>query len=630
MTTTPARTPAGQAAFAELPLGAVRPTGWLRDQLRVQADGLTGKLDELWADVGPDSAWLGGDGENWERGPYYLDGLLPLAHLTGDPALLAKAGHWVEAILARQLESGFFGPENNDDWWPRTVAVKVLTQHADATGDPRVEPFLAAWFRYQLAHLPGRPLHTWGRARGADAVLGVLWLHARTGEDWLIELADLLLSQTDDWEDYLTNHLITGRARTFDHLTHGPNVAMGLKTPAVRYLLDGTEERRAATVAALDNLERRHGLAHGVFSGDEWLGGRDPHHGVETCQVVEYMFTMEQIARIFGDGHYGDLLELAAYNLLPASCDARMTAHQYHQQANQVLVTVAPRDWSFSGDDANLFGLEPHFGCCTANYHQGWPKLVRSLWMATADAGLAAVAYAPAEVTAQAGGTTVELRVETAYPFGDTVRITVEPATAAAFPLLLRIPAWCTEASLTVAGAAVDATPDARGYVRVERTWTTGDTVELTLPMEVRTVPRDRGALALRFGPLVLSHAVEEIWSALPGAPGLGDYEVRPRKSWNWALATSAGEGPAGWPVERRPVGPVPFDAAQPPLVVTAGGVRLPEWTYAGNSAGPLPESPVPTGFPIEDIRLLPYGSARLRITEFPQAALTYDPAVSH
>ncbi|MFD6415196.1 beta-L-arabinofuranosidase domain-containing protein [Streptomyces sp. NPDC060194] len=623
MTTSPAPTPAGKAAFAELPLGAVRPAGWLLDQLRIQAAGLSGKLDELWEDVGPNSAWLGGDGENWERGPYYLDGLLPLAHLTGDPVLLAKTDHWVEAILARQRADGFFGPEDNDDWWPRTVAVKVLTQHADATGDPRVEPFLTAWFRYQLTHLPKRPLHTWGRARGADAVLGVLWLHARTGESWLTELAELLLEQTDDWEDYLTERLITGRARTFDHLTHGPNVAMGLKSPAVRYLLDGVEARRAATVRALENLDRHHGLAHGLFSGDEWLAGRDPHHGVETCQVVEYMFTMEQIARIFGDGRYGDLLELAAFNHLPASCDARMTAHQYHQQANQVLVSVAPRDWSFSGDDANLFGLEPHFGCCTANYHQGWPKFVRSLWMATADSGLAAVAYAPAEVSATAGGADVTLRVVTEYPFGDTVTVTVDLAEPTTFPLLLRVPGWCTAASLTVAGRAADATPDASGYVRVERTWAAGDTVELTLPMAVRPVARDRGALALRFGPLVLAHAVEEIWSPIAGAPGLGDYEVRPRKSWNWALATSLGQGVDGWDVRRHPVGPVPFDGTRPPLVVTAPGIRVPEWTYQGASSGPLPDSPVPTGFPAEDIRLLPYGSARLRVTEFPQAATT-------
>jgi len=61
----PNRPPLHPTAFIALPLGAVKPKGWLLDQLRVQANGLTGHLDEIWADVGPTSGWLGGSGESW-------------------------------------------------------------------------------------------------------------------------------------------------------------------------------------------------------------------------------------------------------------------------------------------------------------------------------------------------------------------------------------------------------------------------------------------------------------------------------------------------------------------------------------------------------------------------------------
>ena len=67
-------------AYLSLPPGAVRPRGWLRDQLEVQASGLSGQIEAIWDDLGPRSGWRGGDGESWERGPYYLDGLIPLAH----------------------------------------------------------------------------------------------------------------------------------------------------------------------------------------------------------------------------------------------------------------------------------------------------------------------------------------------------------------------------------------------------------------------------------------------------------------------------------------------------------------------------------------------------------------------
>ena len=70
-------------------------------------------------------------------------------------------------------------------------------------------------------------------------------------------------------------------------------------------------------------------------------------------------------------------------------------------QANQVLVNIAKRNWSTNKDNSNVFGLEPNFGCCTANMHQGWPKFVESLWMASPEGGLAVVAYGPSVVTAK-------------------------------------------------------------------------------------------------------------------------------------------------------------------------------------------------------------------------------------
>ena len=84
------RAPLQPNAFNQLPLGSVMPKGWLLEQLKLQSEGLSGHLDEFWPDLGPKSAWLGGTGEGWERGPYFLDGLVPLAYLTKDAKLIAK------------------------------------------------------------------------------------------------------------------------------------------------------------------------------------------------------------------------------------------------------------------------------------------------------------------------------------------------------------------------------------------------------------------------------------------------------------------------------------------------------------------------------------------------------------
>src|SRR5574341_41120 len=81
----PVRPSAGLAdpQFRPLPLGTIRPRGWLQRQLRIRADGLSGHLDEFWPDVGQ-SQWFGGNAEGWERAPYWLDGVIPLAWLLDD------------------------------------------------------------------------------------------------------------------------------------------------------------------------------------------------------------------------------------------------------------------------------------------------------------------------------------------------------------------------------------------------------------------------------------------------------------------------------------------------------------------------------------------------------------------
>ena len=139
--------------FVPLRLGAVRPRGWLHRQLRIQADGSGGHLDDFWPDVA-DNAWVGGDRDGWERGPYYADGLVPLAHLLGDERLLEKADRWVEGFLDARDESGWIGPEtvaphlDPDDPWPRFVVCKVLRRHYEATGDERALAAVRAFARH--------------------------------------------------------------------------------------------------------------------------------------------------------------------------------------------------------------------------------------------------------------------------------------------------------------------------------------------------------------------------------------------------------------------------------------------------------------------------------------------------
>lgn len=617
--------------FDLLPLTSIRPTGWLREQLQVQADGLGGHLDEIWPDVGSNSGWLGGTGESWERGPYFLDGLVPLAFLLDDERLKTKVHKWVSWTLTHQRPDGEIGPLKNNDWWPRMVMVKVLAQYQEATGDARVLPLLQRYFHYQLAEMPNRPLRDWGQYRWHDEALVVLWLYNRTGDPKLLDLVRLLHQQGHDWQAEFADFRYTYKTTTENlHMkagtmdpaiamdTHGVNNAMGLKASPVWWLVSGQQADRDALHHQLAMLDTWHGEPNGMFSADEHFAGLDPSQGTELCAVVEAMFSLEQSFAILGEPALADRLERIAFNALPGTFTDDMWAHQYDQQSNQIQCSVAKRQWSTNGPDSNLYGLEPNFGCCTANMHQGWPKLVSSLWMATPDGGLAAVVYAPCTVQTRLNDVPVHLTVTTEYPYREQVLIDVNPQRAARFPLQFRIPAWAAGATLRVNGKSAPA-PQAGSFATITRTWRKGDRVELHLPMQPRTSRWYQDSVAIERGPVVYSLALGTSWEKVKDRGPASDWSANSTTPWNYAVAVDEQNPAASVQVIERPAaGPV-FTRSGAPIELHVRARRIPQWTEQEGSAGPLPHSPVQSNEPEQELVLLPYAAAKLRVTAFPR-----------
>jgi hypothetical protein len=613
------RPPLAPDAFYLLPLGSVKPHGWLKRQLEIQAAGQSGKLDEFWPSLTADSGWLGGPGESWERGPYWLDGLVPLAWLLDDLALKQKAQKWLNWTLDNQRSDGAIGPARNTDWWPNFVIHKALLQYQEATADPRVIPLLERYFAYMARSIEARPLQQWAIYRWGDQAYALAWLYNRTGNKALLELAATLGKQGYDWKGHFADFQYPGKVtrEQVSLKSHVVNNAMALKTPGVWSWFSANRSDREATNNILAVMDRHHLLPNGIHSGDEHYAGRSPVQGTELCAIVEAMFSLELLTAIHGDPALADRLEKLAYNGLPGTFDDAMWAHQYDQQPNQVLATVHRRDWTTNGPESNLFGLEPNFGCCTANFHQGWPKFAANLWMATADDGLAAVAYAPARVSAPAGGGRVDLAVETEYPFRETVRIRVTGG-GGSFPLMLRIPGWAEGATVAVNGRA-EAAVRPGTFHRLARRWAAGDRIELRFPMKVRLSRWYNQSIALDRGPLVFSLRVPTDWRKLRDRGPTADWTLHPAGAWNYGLAVDE-SNLAAVRVEEAPLGAYPFSAEGAPVRLTAPARRIPGWEIVNGSAAPPPEQPASTQ-PLESVTLVPYGAAKLRITAFPQVA---------
>ena len=614
--------------FKPLPLGTVKPAGWLKNQLHIQADGLSGHLDEFWPDI-KDSAWFGGSAEGWERTPYWLDGVIPLAYLLDNNRLKEKVQRYVDYIIQHQHEDGWLGPKLEDirlhDIWSLFLALKMLIQYHEATDDSQIITTIEKCLRGIDRHIDRSPLFNWAQFRWFETLIPIYWLYEKTGETWLLELATKLHAQGFNWgaffEDWpMTNPTEMGR---WNYMSHVVNNAMAIKAHGLWWLKSGKEADRAVVYDMIEKLDRYHGMATGVFTGDECLAGKSPIQGTELCAVVEYIYSLEVLLSIMGDPVFGDRLEKIAFNALPATFSPDMWTHQYDQQVNQVECSIKEhRPWNTNRPDANIFGLEPHYGCCTANFSQGWPKFAVNLWMQAEDRGLAAVAYAPSLVTKTIDGCQVEVKLDTEYPFRETMRLTVATDKPVRFPLLLRIPQWAAKAALRIGNEEMEQ-PAPKTFFRLEREWHGSTEILLTFPMESIISQRPNNAVAIERGPLVYALKIGDDWKRvnedkphreLPHA----DYEVYPTTPWNYALDISEETLQEDLNFTEHPIGEYPFSPDGSPISCTVKGRSVPDWQIENGSAGEMPKNPVISTESIEELTLLPYGCTNLRVTEFP------------
>ena len=268
-------------------LGAVTPQGWLAEQLRIQARGLSGHLDRFWPDI-KGSAWIGGAAEGWERMPYWLDGVIPLAWMLRDQPLQQRITGYLDYIIEHQHGDGWLGPRVEDnpvaaDLWSQALALKVLVGYHDATGDNRVAGCIERALAMLDRHLDRNPLSQWGQYRWFEFLVSIWWLYERSGERWLIDLARRLRAQGFNWQLYFEQWPRTGPTAKgrwcFD--AHVVNNAMALKEGALWWRLTGAAGDRGAADRMLPALDRHHGMATGVFSRTAPVAGAGTFHAIE-------------------------------------------------------------------------------------------------------------------------------------------------------------------------------------------------------------------------------------------------------------------------------------------------------------------------------------------------------------
>jgi hypothetical protein len=632
------REPLAPSAFIKLPPGAVEPGGWIRTQLELMRDGMTGHLPELSHWVRPeDSAWLSpsGEGKNgWEELPYWLKGLGNLGYVLHDEKTTGQAKQWIEGVLKTQRPDGYFGPEQNrqggpenmqlgiggtlkvPDLWPHMPMIDALRSYHEVTHDERVITLLTGYFKWQHA-LPKEHLlaASWQKLRGGDNLESVLWLYNRTGDAWLLDLAKKIHEQTSPWHEKVASW-------------HGVNICQGYREPAVYWQLSQDPEDLQASERNYQEVMGLYGqVPGGMFGADEIArkGHGDPRQAAETCSMVEFMHSFEQLLRITGDPVHADRCEEVAFNSLPAAFTADYRGLHYLTAPNMVQLDAGNKAPGIF-NSGTMFSYDPGevYRCCQHNHAFGWPYFAEHLWMATQDGGLVAAMYGECSVTAKvADGAEVTIRQKTDYPFDEKIVLTISAQRPVAFPLYLRVPGWSDSVvlSLTSDGATTRASRQGTNgrYVVVDRTWAEGDTIELLLSARVehKTWRGNKDSASIRRGPLWYSLKIGEKY--VPLSKGVWPaIEVYPTTPWNFGIIIDSVEQ---FRVERTGRIPArqPWDAELAPIKIAAKGKRIPGWKVDSRGmAQPLQQSPIRTGEPEETIELIPMGAARLRISAFP------------
>jgi len=641
----------------KLPIGDITPRGWLRTQLQLAADGMTGHLPKWshWCQF-ETSAWADaqGQGENpWEELPYWLKGYGDLGYVLQDERIIAETRRWIDAVLASQRPDGYFGPEQNrvkHDLWPNMVMLNVLQSYHEATGDQRVFDCLTRYFQWEAAlpddqFLPG----SWQKVRAGDNLESVYWLYNRTGDPSLLEFAHRLHQRTVRWDEGVANW-------------HGVNICQGFREPAVYYVQTKNPQHLAAAERNYQAVMERYGqVPGGMFGADENCreGRGDPRQAAEMCSMVELLHSFELLLTFTGDPLFADRCEEVAFNSLPAAYTPDLKGIHYLTAPNCPQLDKANHAPGVENKGC-MFAYSPdkRYRCCQHNIAHGWPYFAEHLWMATRDNGLAAVLYAPCEVKATvADGTAVTITEQTDYPFDETITLKIGVAQPTAFPLYLRRPEWCGAPQVRLNGDSVtwDSDKPAR-YLKVQRTWSDGDELTLVLPMSVsvKRWQKNANSASVRRGPLWYSLKIAERWEPSGGTPDWPqEWQVFPDSPWNYGLVLDDHDPAASFRLVRGDglLPDQPF-ALEVPIALIAKARRIPQWQFDETGlVQPLQPSPVKSEAseqeapervkpdareqavpeqeasdqevpgqvtPDEEVVLIPMGAARLRISAFP------------
>jgi hypothetical protein len=620
----------------------VRPTGWLADWARAAADGITGHLDERAAVFEHgyrgyhfEARGVKAHGTGWplEQCAYWLDGLVRLAYVLQDEALIRKATGRLDLVVNGVNGGGesliYWQPrsilDNTFNNWAHAHMGRALVAYYQATGDPRIlDALVKVYHDYPL---PEMTTDVFYPVCGAVNVDPMLETYALSGVREILDDVLTYARRRDLWQlaDQWAGGNIPGG--------HGVIYYENIRVPALMSPWTGDAKMLKATQQALAWGVQRHGLPMGLVSSEEYVAGIGSTRHIEACNVATGPWTDTWMLRLTGDGAYADHTERVLFNAAPATISRDYQTMAYFQCPNRF--GSFPTEKLSTGGARDFHPTAGSVFCCVGNSSRIIPNYVMHMWMATLDGGLAAAHYGPNRLqTFVADGIPIIIETHTNYPFESLIRMAVTCDQPAAFPLYLRLPQWSVEPTVAVNGRLIALDKAADGFVKIDRQWTRGDEITIELPMRPqlirgRETPFPKARSPYRADEMYFRRAlagrddVNEPYASVTYGPllfALGIPDEAPNMpvagaAWNYALDIDPSRVETQVQVIRRPMPERwhwQLDGA--PIQLRAPARRF-DWQPTDTQ--PLPKTPITEGEPAT-LMLVPYGCTKFRLSMFP------------
>lgn len=565
--------PLDSRSYTSLKFGSIKPTGWLKEQMQGDLDGILSKLDSLVPDLMNDPIYstgrltlgskakeLGnnrhadapGDEQykwwNSETQSNWRDGYARTALLLEDEVQIEKIKKYIYEMLATQDEDGYLGiytpklrynfNKENGELWAKTTLFRVLLGYYEATGDTvvwnalvrGVDNVMRNWKINESQPFAAGNEFNGGATHGLTFVDVLERMAQLTGDEQYRAYAlflyhDFSHHYASEYDAQLNNALDVQKPL----MCHGVHSYEHLRPLIVATYTEKSDSLMQALENYLSKIKQATTVTGGAI-GDEWINGRvadATNTGYEYCSLHELLDSYSLLIQKYGMERYAEQIENIFYNAAQGARHPSKVGIAYLKTDNSYKMVGEGNFKDEHNSAQTRYKYSPVHQdvavCCVPNAMRISPYFIQNAWMKDADGSLTAHLLMPSSVRTEIDGELVKIDMETEYPNKLYFNLKLSASNPISTKLKIRRPEWVTEVVCSASYV------ESNGYIVFDLNNVSTLEVKIEFKTTVRTIKDSNGENYFAYGAQIYALPIEA--KEIKGreyAPGYADYMYEP------------------------------------------------------------------------------------------------------